>query len=499
MIRTALNRTILVLSACLGASSGQAAERSVLPLPIHTFAHARTTSAVVASVDTFPLTLLANLEFSYAGAMDFGDTDHDGAVELLLWGGSLNSWRIWEYQGHNAYAIEDSGASDLIPYATGDLDQDGRSEIIGQTSGYVQVFESVNASSHPSQLVWSSPYLSNVGGYTTIGDTDRDGRMEIIQSINGNGSTSGLAIFENTADNTFAPVFNGTLVGPSATGEKLIADLDGDGKLEIALCGSPGWLHVFESPADNAWVLTFRAWTGLYNAYTIAGGQDTDGNGKPEIFVTGTLFANSTAHYCTIIYESTGDNTFAAVDTLITDEGVGSGSSAVCNVDVAGADEFLMAATYPGTRVFRASVPGHWTLVSTIYALGAVSTFDLNQNGVPELIMGSVPSRPMTRVYEYVGTATDAALNSTWRPVMLDIVPNPCRDQAALRFARGSIPAAQLAVFDVRGRLVERRSIEASNASIRWRSRDLPAGQYFVRIEDLRGHVLAGGRGTVVR
>ncbi len=493
MIRTALNRTTLVLSACLGASSGQAAERSVLPLPIHRFAHVGPASAVVASVDTFPLTLLANLEFSYAGAMDFGDTDHDGAIELVFGGGSLNSWRIWEYRGHNTYALEDSGTSDLIPYAVGDLDQDGQSEIIGQTSGYVQVFESVNASSHPSQLVWSSPYLSNVGGYTTIGDTDRDGRMEIIQSVNGNGSTSGLAIFENTGDNTLTSVFNGTLAGPSATGEKLIADLDGDGKLEIALCGSPGWLHVFESPADNTWVLTFRGWTGLYNAYTIAGGQDTDGNGNPEIFVTGTRFANSTAYYCTIIYESTGDNTFAAVDTLIADEGVGSGASAVCNVDAVGKDEFLFRAGGTGIRVFGASTIGKWDWVAMAYGPGGgVHTFDLNGNGIPEVIWQYFT----TRVFEYPGTITDTAF--AWQPNTLDIVPNPCRGQATLRLTRGAETAARLAVFDARGRMVERRSIEPSGRSIVWRSQDLPAGQYFVRLEDLRGRVLAGGRGTIV-
>src|SRR5262249_48064958 len=147
------------------------------------------------------------------------------------------------------------------------------------TSGYVQVFESPDASSYPSQLVWSSPYLSNFGGYTAIGDTDRDGRMEIIQSVNG---PDRLAIFECAGDNSFTQVYNGAISGTSDTGEKVIADLDGDGLIEIATCGSPGVLNIFESPADNVWVRSFVASTGMWNAYTIDGGWDTDGNGKPE-------------------------------------------------------------------------------------------------------------------------------------------------------------------------------------------------------------------------
>lgn len=494
MTRTALNRIALVVLPCLCASSGRADERTVLPVPIHTLRKASAAPVVVAMGDTFPLALLANLAFSHAGGMAFGDTDHDGANELAFTGGS-NSYRIWEHRGDNVYSLEASGTSDLLTYAIGDLDQDGRSEIIGQTSGYVQVFESVDASSHPSQLVWSSPYLSNVGGYTTIGDTDRDGRMEIIHSVNGNGSTSGLAIFESTGDNAFTWVFDGTLSSPSATGEKLIADLDEDGRLEIALCGSPGWLHVFESPCDNMWVLTFREWTGLLNAYTMDGGRDTDGNGKPEIFVMGTLFTDSTAYYSTVIYESTGDNAFARVGTLVMDEGVGAGASAVCNLDATGGEEYLMRTSGIGIRVFRASMPGNWDLVGTAYGPGGgVYAFDLNRNGIPEVIW----QYTTTRIFEHPGAVTDADFSSRWQPAKLDVVPNPCRVQATL-LAPEAETAATLAVFDVRGRIVERRKVEASGRSILWRPGDLPAGVYLVRLEDHRGHVLASGKGTIVR
>jgi len=329
---------------------------------------------------------------------------------------------------------------------------DGRSEIIGQVSGFVYVIESSDELSLPSQLVWSSPYLSNILGIPTIGDTDRDGRMEILQSVNGTGSTSSLAIFENSGDNAFTFVFNGILSGPSSAGEKLIADLDGDGRLEIALCGSPGWLHVFESPCNDVWILTSREWTGLYNAYTIDGGRDTDLNGKREIFVMGTLFTDSLAYYSTVIYESTGDNSFSPQETIILGEGVGVGSSAMCNVDAVGEEEYLAIDPGVGIRVFHAHVPGTWGLVGTVFGPGGiVHAFDLNRNGLPEVIWLYFT----TRIFEHPGTTT----NPTSPPSLqarLDIVPNPCRTQVSLRFSHREIDMTFIA-YDIRGRLVERR------------------------------------------
>jgi hypothetical protein len=462
----------------------------VLPLPIYPRAIVPAVHAVAAEADTLPLVLLASFEYSQSDAIAFGDTDHDGANEVALTSGA-STLRIWEFQGDNTYSLVASGTSDFYAYALGDVDQDGRSEIIGQSSGYLQVFESLNALSHPSELVWTSSYLSNVTGNPTIGDTDRDGHMEIIHSLNSGGSTSHLAIFECTGDNEFTQVFDGLITGPGATGEKVIADLDGDGNLEIALCGSPGWLHVFESPSDNVWVLTAREWTGLYNAYTVVGGRDTDNNDRPEVFVAGE---DLMSRITTQIYESYDDNTFGKVATIANDQD-GSRQAAVCNVDGAGSEEYLIISG-PGIRVYRATAPGTWGLVGTAYGPGGgLHAFDLNRNGIPDIVW----QYTTTRIFEYSDIPTDVNSGLTWQPARLDIAPNPCGAQATLRLAPGAGTAAKLAVFDVRGRIVERRNVEASGASILWQPRDLPAGVYLVRLEDTHGRVLASGRGTVAR
>ena len=485
LIRIAL---VLFPSLCTSAPLPHRA----LPLPIHPSGRTPLNSLGVAMGDSFPLNHLANVEASYGGEIAFGDTDHDGANEVVLTG-LANTYRIWEHQGSNAYTLQDSGTSVLSVYAIGDVDQDGRSEIIGQTSGYVQVIESIEPYLHPSQLVWSSPYLSDTVGIPTIGDSDRDGRMEILQSINGTGPTSGLAIFESTSDNSFAWVLNATLVGPASTGQKLIADLDGDGKLEIALCGLPGWLHVFESPCDNVWCLTFREYTGLSNAYTMAGGRDTDGNGKPEMFVMGTFLGD---YYATMVYESIGDNTFTRVSTIVMDPGVGSGGNAVVNIDGTGLEEYLASTSGNGVRVFRSTTIGNWDQVVTAYVPGHLGgVFDLNRNGSSEVIMQYFT----TQIFEPPGTTANPPDDSGLHQNQLDITPNPCRVQATLRLTPQSSSVVTLAVFDIRGRVVERHAVVSSGAPILWQTASLPTGVYLLRLEDHHGRGLASARATIVR
>jgi hypothetical protein len=236
-------------------------------------------------------------------------------------------------------------------------------------------------------------------------------------------------------------------------------------------------------------VLTAREWTELFNAYNVVGGRDTDGNGRPEIFVSG----DGSRGLTTQVYESYADNAFGKVADFATDT-EGSGQNAVCNVDGVGPEEYLIRSG-SGIRVYRATAPGNWDLVGTAYGPGGgLQAFDLNQNGIPEVVWQFTS----TRIFEHPGVPTDASAGSARPPRSLDIVPNPCRTRATLRFEPGTTAAARLAVFDVRGRVVERRPV-ATSGPILWQPHDLPAGVYLVQLEDQRGRVLASGRGTFLR
>jgi hypothetical protein len=196
----------------------------------------------------------------------------------------------------------------------------------------------------------------------------------------------------------------------------------------------------------------------------------------------------------TQIYESYADNAFAKVATIAMDPGGGGRGAVVCNVDGAGPEEYLLRSG-PGIRVFRAVAPAAWECVGIAYGVGGhFYPYDLNRNGIPEIVW----QYTTTRVFEHPGIPTDAHAEPPWRTVTLDVVPNPCRARAILRPASGAESVARLAIFDVRGRIVERRDV-ASGRPILWQPLDLPAGVYLVRLEDAKGRVLASGRGTLLR
>jgi hypothetical protein len=236
------------------------------------------------------------------------------------------------------------------------------------------------------------------------------------------------------------------------------------------------------------WVQRFNAWTGLFNAYGLDGGVDTDGNGWPEIFVYG----NTPGSQRTVaVYEATGDNSFGLVATLSLDPGIGYTPAALVNVDGVGPVEYLVSSG-PGIYVFRSHIVGKWDLVGIVYneINGSVDAFDLNGNGLPEVIWGGFT----TRILEYAGAPTDTSFESGRR---LTVIPNPCAQSASLRLPFLREPAT-LTVLDVRGRIVERRRVEAL-AQVHWDARNLPNGSYHLRLTDPRGRVLASGRSTIVR
>lgn len=453
-------------------------------------------SAVLPTASPAPFATIAQLYSMSWSSITFADSDHDGNFEAHFYWRDQN-WEshyvIMEEQGGSVYTEEYVGA-DFIPLAAGDLDQDGKADILGQFSYFVQIYESVDVTTYPTQLVWSSPALSNFEGATTIGDTDRDGRMEIIHSVNGSGSS--LYIFENTGDNTYAQVF-AEYTGPQQTGEKVVADLDGDGLIEIAFCGLHGWFHVYESPADNTWIETYRDTTGLRNAYAAVGGVDTDGNGVPELFVAGEGDADFRKQ--TIVYEAVGDNQFAKVAILLTDEfGAGGAGNVLANLESTGIQYVTEAANQ--LVFYEATGIGQWTVCAQMSDPSGlqqwISSFDVNRNGRSELFWQSF-TLP-TLVLEHQRTSSVGPADAR-RLEPLVIMPNPCRIRATVIAPAVALQAKCLAVYDVAGRLVDRRSLRPGEASWVWDAQALSRGVYFLQLEKQGGTPLARGRATIVR
>jgi len=458
----------------------------------------------------FPLTVVAEIDTTFIGSrVGFADTDHDGMQEIIgVYRSSATL--IWqtvfvERQLGGPYTASfPLGTTQFPVHASGDLDGDGKVEIVGQSAGGVAVYESENPWSFPSVLVWASGPLSNVLGYPTTGDSDGDGRMEIIHSVNSFSGTARLAIFESVGDNAFEQVLDVPTPGNASTGDKVILDMDRDGRLEIAFIGSHGWVHVFEAVADNQWQHIWMDSTGLVNAYAAEGGTDSDGNGRPELFVQGndfSVFPPTT--WPARVYESAADNEFHLVTTIpIPGSTGGITTDASGDLDGDGDREYIAVEVRAvwdpppgGLWIYSAIGEGVWEAVAMIpnpgNTMGLPYTCDLNANGKSEIFW---QSPDVARLYEYLPTS-DAA---DARPAgSLVISPNPVRRSATIHYDRDGGVGAALLVYDVAGRLVERRDIRGQ--TLEWRPASLASGVYYFELRDARGRRIGADRALVLR
>jgi hypothetical protein len=207
------------------------------------------------------------------------------------------AWAQLPWPGYNA-------AGGGLRLAAGDLDADGADEVVVSLGtsggGYVAVLD--DAAAGHALLTWLrvpwQAYIDANGGetYPAVGDLDGDGRGEIVLGL-GTGGQGWYAIFDD-AKQGFSfmawrqvawPAYN---AGASGLVRPAAADLDGDGVSEIVLglgSGSGGWLQVVNSTIANyshrAWIRVAWPTYNAANGATFPAAGDLDGDGKAEIVV----------------------------------------------------------------------------------------------------------------------------------------------------------------------------------------------------------------------
>lgn len=442
------------------------------------------------------------------GGCAVGDTDHDLQSEIIV---SVNdelqfSYRILENQGGNTYSeVYQSPSSTFHPSAIGDLDLDGNADLVGQYSYYLQIYESPDHTSYPTQIAWSSPALSNFWGRPLIADSDGDGIPEIIHTV-----VKTLAIYEwSPISSEMELVFYKTVDSAQyMSNTRVVADLDSDGRCEIAVAGSSGYVHVLRSTGNNPWTEAYSDSTGLSNAYGVAGGRDTDGNGRPEVFVLGD---DDEGNDVTYVYEASGSNTFTRIGSiLIPSTTYGGHENAVpdlvgngrgCYLAMHWSEDDLVQ----HLLVFESPTAGIWNLVqdyaATSSAYEVLNVCDANNDGREEIFWEQVTHFHSGAHSSILGVPKEpAALQATFQATSLQVAPSPCRDRTDIRIPATAPQASSIYVFDVAGRLLDRRPVpSAPGTRVEWSVDRYPQGTYFLQLRDAVGASLASGRVVVAR
>ncbi|MEK6982959.1 MAG: fibronectin type III domain-containing protein [Nanoarchaeota archaeon] len=203
------------------------------------------------------------------------DLNHNNKKEFLLKEGNYFDsavFGIYENQIGDAFnkVHQLNLAGDLYaPYISDadDADNDKLTDIlfIGRDGNtfVAKLFESLSASSYPTNSVWSTIFdRFTIDG--RVGDLDSDGGKDIIFAHNSpiliGDSTSKINIFENSGNNIFTNVYGLVIQMKNNQLQSIdiCNDLDNDGKKEFIIAGTDE-INVFENTIDNDYSLVWTS------------------------------------------------------------------------------------------------------------------------------------------------------------------------------------------------------------------------------------------------
>jgi Bacterial Ig-like domain (group 3)/FG-GAP-like repeat len=218
------------------------------------------------------------------------DVNNDGMQDLLV----SSTGRLYVFTATGSLTFSYVNAMAIAgQFTVGDLNGDGFLDIV-QANGTTGVSVNLNKGNGTFASAASFDTSSTPNGldyllFLTLGDFNNDGRLDLAASTNANHAYVALG----NGDGTFASFASYNFTSPFQTVSMSVADLDGDGKLDIlvpsstiAVPSGPGALGVLYGNGDG----TFQApkTIGSFDSPTYAIVGDFNGDSIPDFAMVST-------------------------------------------------------------------------------------------------------------------------------------------------------------------------------------------------------------------
>ncbi|MFT7233261.1 MAG: surface protein, partial [Cyclobacteriaceae bacterium] len=303
--------------------------------------------------------------------------------------------------------------------ALGDLDGDGFEDIVvaNNSDNTISVFRNISSPSGKINYAAQQTFATGLNPTNVeIGDLDGDGKQDLVVTNSGGNS---ISVLRNTSAGTGAISFAAKVDFAPQTSPNHVAigDLDGDGKMDLAVTNSGSQTISIFRNTGSAGVISFAAQvafaTGVNTLPLDLAMADMDGDSKLEVIVIN--FVGGTASILRNVSTGSGDINFAAK----VDIGVGGNPRGLVIFDMDD-DGKKDLATIDGLdktlniRKNTSSGIGTISLGPTIqYSIGGspfgIAKGDLNGDGKEDI---AVANELVASVFLNLSTSAEIAFNS---------------------------------------------------------------------------------------
>jgi len=307
-----------------------------------------------------------------------------------------------------------------VPFsvAMADLDGDGKPDIItaGQASNVVSVLKNIGTSGTITTNSFGAPINFAVGpspAFMAVADLDGDGKPDVVTANSGD-NNNGVSVLRNisTVGNiAFAPTVD--FPGLPNSHEIAIGDLDGDGKLDLAVSSfDNGQVSIYRntSTPDSITTNSFAphvdfAVGGWANTVVIG---DLDGDGKPDVIVSTQLPDQLVVFRNTSTPGSFTNSSLAS--PIVFSAGYNPNGIAIGDLDGDGRPDIVFGNSYDNTiSIYQNEIPfGGSPLITSqptnqTVAAGGTANFSVTAGG----------ATPLSYQWNFNGTNILGATNTT--------------------------------------------------------------------------------------